>query len=104
MAPKTFRLSATVINDKLPPEKPVLDCIFEGKGTVKETNQGFRIEDKLEGDLKATFNRKLLSELRSEKKRTQMRSQWISENIIDRCRQCNGMVGRDDGIKLIHCA
>ena len=53
MAPKTFRLSATMSSNKLLPEKPVLDRIFEGKETVKETDQGFQIVGKLEGDTAA---------------------------------------------------
>jgi len=80
MIQKKFRLSATVSSDNPPAIKPVLNRIFEGKGTVKETDQGFEIDAELEGESAVALNRTLLSELHRAEKKTRMRSKWTSGN------------------------
>ena len=47
MVQKKFRLSAKVSSDNPPAIKPALERIFEGKGTIKETDQGFEIDAEL---------------------------------------------------------
>jgi ribosomal protein L16/L10AE len=84
MVQKKFRLSAKVSSDNPPVIKPVLDRIFEGMGTVKETDQGFEIDAELEGESAVALNRTLLSELRRAEKKTRLRSQWTSGNTSER--------------------
>jgi ribosomal protein L16/L10AE len=84
MVQKKFRLSAKVSSDNPPAIKPILDRIFEGKGTVIEVPQGFEIDAELEGESAVALNRTLLSELRRAEKKTRMRSQWTSGNAIEK--------------------
>jgi hypothetical protein len=84
MVQKKFRLSAKVSSDNPSIVKPVLDRIFESKGTVKETDQGFEIDAELEGESAVVLNRTLLSELRRAEKKTRMRSQWTSGNTTEK--------------------
>ena len=84
MVQKKFRLSAKVSSDNPPAIKPVLERIFEGKGTIKETDQGFEIDAELEGEGAVVLNRTLLSDLRRAEKKTRMRSQWTSGNTIEK--------------------
>ena len=60
MVQKKFRLSAKVSSDNPPAIKPVLERIFEGKGTIKETNKGFEIDAELEGESAVALDRTLL--------------------------------------------
>ena len=84
MVQKKFKLSAKVSSDNPPAIKPVLNRIFEGKGTVKEVASGFEIDAELEGESAVALNRTLLSELRRGEKKTRMRSQWISGNTTEK--------------------
>jgi hypothetical protein len=84
MVQKKFRLSAKVSSDNPPAIKPVVDRIFEGKGTVKKTDQGFEIDAELEGESAVALNRTLLSQLRRAEKKTRLRSQWTSGNTSER--------------------
>ena len=84
MVQKKFRLSAKVSSDNPSALKPVLDRIFESKGTVKEIDQGFEIDAELEGESAVALNRTLLSELRRAEKKTRMRSQWTSGNTTEK--------------------
>jgi hypothetical protein len=84
MVQKKLRLSAKVSSDNPSALKPVLARIFESKGTVKETDQGFEIDAELEGESAVALNRTLLSELRRAEKKTRMRSQWTSGNTTEK--------------------
>ena len=84
MVQKKLRLSAKVSSDNPSALKPVLARIFESKGTVKETDQGFEIDAELEGESAVALNRILLSELRRAEKKTRMRSQWTSGNTTEK--------------------
>jgi hypothetical protein len=84
MVLKKFRLSANASSDNLPAIKPVLEHIFESKGTIKEIDKGFEIDAELEGEGAVALNRTLLSELRRAEKKTRMRSQWTSSAIIEK--------------------
>jgi len=84
MVQKKFRLSAKVSSDNPSVVKPILDRIFEGRGTVKGIDLGFEIDAELEGESAVTLNRTLLSDLRRAEKKTRMRSQWTSSNTTEK--------------------
>ena len=84
MSQKKFRLLAKVSSDNLSAIKPVLERIIENKGTIRETDQGFEVEAKLEGESAQSLNRMLLSELRRVEKRTRIRTEWTSGDTIER--------------------
>jgi len=84
MAQKKFSLSALVSSDNLAAVKPCLERIVGSKGTVTETEQGFKIEATFEGESAKDLNRMVLSELRRAEKRTRIRAEWTSGNTIEK--------------------
>ncbi len=84
MAQRKFRLWANVSSDNLPAIKPTLERIIADKGTIRQTDQGFEVEAELEGESARDLNRMVLSELRRAEKRTRIRAEWKSGEIIGR--------------------
>jgi hypothetical protein len=84
MPRKKFDLSATVSSDNPSAVKPVLEKIIGSNGSIKETDDGFEIHARLEGESAKDFNRLLLSEMRRAEKRTRLRSEWTSNKTVER--------------------
>ncbi len=64
--------------------KPVLERIIANKGTIIQTDQGFKVDAELEGESAQTLNRMILSELRRVEKRTRIRAEWTSGDTIEK--------------------
>jgi len=84
MVQKKFRLRAKVSSDNLLAIKPTLERIIDDKGTIRQTDQGFEVEAELEGESARDLNRMILSELRRVEKRTRIRAEWESGDIIEK--------------------
>ena len=84
MAQTKFRLWANVSSDNLAAIKPTLERIIADKGTIRQIDQGFEVEAELEGERARDLNRMVLSELRRAEKRTRIRAEWKSGDIIER--------------------
>ena len=84
MTQRKFRLWANVSSDNMTAIKPTLERIIADKGTIRQTNQGFEVEAELEGESARDLNRMGLSELRRAEKRTRIRAEWNSGDIIER--------------------
>ena len=84
MAQRKFRLRANVSSDNLLAIKSTLERIIADKGTIKQTDQGFDVEAELEGESARALNRMILSELRRAEKRTRIRAEWKSGDIIEK--------------------
>ena len=82
MTHRKFRLRANVSSDNPSAVKPTLERIIADKGTIRPTEQGFEVEAELEGESARALNRKILSELRRAEKRTRIRAEWASGDII----------------------
>ena len=53
-------------------------------GSIKPTADGFEINAEFKGESARDLNRLLLSELRKAEKKTRIRSEWISEDTIEK--------------------
>jgi len=84
MTSEKFRLKAKVSSDNPSAVKPVLERLIANKGTIKETEQGYEVEAELQGESARALNRMILSELRKAEKRTRIRAEWTSGDIIER--------------------
>jgi hypothetical protein len=73
-----------VSSDNLLAIKPTLERIVAEKGTIEQTDQGFDVEAELEGESARALNRMVLSELRRAEKRTRIRAEWKSGDIIEK--------------------
>jgi hypothetical protein len=73
-----------VSSDNLSAIKPTLEGIIAEKGTIRQTEQGFEVEAELEGESARDLNRMVLSELRRAEKRTRIRAEWKSGDLIER--------------------
>jgi hypothetical protein len=81
---RTFKLSARISTDNPSAIKPILRKIINSKGTLKSTEAGFEVEASLEGESARDLNRMLLSEMRKAEKRTRIRAEWSSANLIEK--------------------
>ncbi|MDA4115639.1 MAG: hypothetical protein OK442_03685 [Thaumarchaeota archaeon] len=79
MATKRFRLTARVSSSSPTAIKPVLEKAV-GKTSVKEGNDEFLVEARMEGESAKDLNRSLLSALRRVEKRTRLRAEWTSDD------------------------
>jgi hypothetical protein len=84
MVEKKFKLSAHISSDNPSAIKPVLERIISNKGTIKSTNEGFEVNAELEGESAKELNRTLLSEMRRVEKKTRIRAEYASDNMIER--------------------
>jgi acylphosphatase len=81
---RTFKLSARISSDNPSAIKPILERAIGVKGTIKSIEEGFEVEAELKGDDARDLNRMLLSELRRAERRTRIRAEWTSGNIIEK--------------------
>jgi hypothetical protein len=81
---RTFKLSARISSDNPSAVKPVLEGLINAKGKVKAVQAGFEVEAVFEGESARALNRMVLSELRRAEKRTRIRAEWASGNIIEK--------------------
>ena len=84
MVQRTFKLSARISSDNPSAIKPILERAIGVKGTIKSIEEGFEVEAELKGDDARDLNRMLLSELRRAERRTRIRAEWTSGNIIEK--------------------
>lgn len=84
LAPRRFELIARVSSDSPSSIKPVLEKIIAGHGRISPIEGGFEITAELEGAGARDLNRNLLSELRRVEKRTRIRAEWKSGNVVEK--------------------
>ena len=84
MSEKKFKLSAKVSSANPSAIKPVLERIVGNNGSIKPTADGFEVTAEFKGESARDLNRMLLSELRRAEKKTRMRSEWTSEDTIEK--------------------
>lgn len=84
MVKRNFRLWANVSSDNLSAVKPILKRIIADMGITRQADKGFEVEAELEGESARDLNRMVLSELRKAEKRTRIRAEWTSGDIIER--------------------
>ncbi len=83
MAKKTFNLLAAVSTENPDTVKRVLHEILP-KGAVTKTEDGFQLKADLTGESARELNRELLSALRRVEKKTRLRAEWKSGNVVER--------------------
>jgi len=64
--------------------KPVLERIIINNGSIKLTADGFEVTAEFKGESARDLNRTLLTELRKAEKKTRLRSEWASEDTIEK--------------------
>ena len=84
MSEKKFKLSAKVSSATPSAIKPVLERIIGNNGSIKPTDDGFEVNAEFKGESARDLNRMLLSELRKAEKKTRLRSEWTSEDTIEK--------------------
>ena len=84
MSEKKFKLSARVSSATPSAIKPVLERMIGNNGSIKPTADGFEVNAELKGESARDLNRMLLSELRKAEKKTRLRSEWTSEDTIEK--------------------
>jgi hypothetical protein len=81
---RTFKLSARISSDNPSAIKPILERVIGVKGTIKSIEEGFEVKADLKGESARDLNRMLLSEMRKAERRTRIRAEWTSGNIIEK--------------------
>jgi hypothetical protein len=81
---KKFKLSARVSSATPSAIRPVLERMIGNNGSIKPTADGFEVNAKFKGKSARDLNRRLLSELRKAEKKTRLRSEWTSEDTIEK--------------------
>ncbi len=84
MSEKKFKLSAKVSSAIPSAIKPVLERIIGNNGSIKPTADGFEVVAEFKGESARDLNRMLVSELRKVEKKTRSRSEWVSEDTIEK--------------------
>ncbi len=84
MPEKKCKLSARVSSATPSAIKPVLERMIGNNGSIKPTADGFEVNAEFKGESARDLNRMLLSELRKAEKKTRIRSEWISEDTIEK--------------------
>ena len=84
MPEKKCKLSGRVSSATPSAIKPVLERMIGNNGSIKPTADGFEINAEFKGESARDLNRMLLSELRKAEKKTRIRSEWISEDTIEK--------------------
>ena len=84
MTEKKFNLSATVSSANLSAVKPVLERVIGSSGSIKPTAVAFEVTAEFKGESARDLNRMLLSELRRAEKKTSIRSQWTSQDAVEK--------------------
>lgn len=83
MSEKRFKLSARISSANLPAIRPVLERIIGHLGSIKLTNEGFEVDAEFKGENARDLNRMILTELRRVEKKTRIRSEWTSEDMVE---------------------
>ena len=84
MSEKKFKLSARVSSATPSAIKAVLERIIGNNGSIKPTADGFEVAAEFKGESARDLNRIMLSELRKAEKKTRMRSEWTTEDTIEK--------------------
>ena len=84
MTQKKFWLSAKVSSDDPSAIKAILEALTHNRGTLKLEDDGFNIEAELRGESAKQLNRSLLTELRRAERKTRLRAEWTSGNIVEK--------------------
>ena len=84
MVRKRFRLSARIDSDRPTVLAPVLKAWFGEGDSVRALPGGFEVTGEFEGEDARELNRRLLSELRRQERRTRLRAEWTSGEISQR--------------------
>ena len=84
MVKKKFKISARISSDNSSAIKPVLERIIRNEVTVRSTGDGFEVNAELEGESARDLNRVMLSEMRRVEKKTRIRAEYASGNMIER--------------------
>jgi hypothetical protein len=77
-------LSARISSDNPSVILPILGKLIGANGTIKRVEDGYEVKAVLEGEDARALNRTLLSEMRKAEKRTRIRAEWTSGNIIEK--------------------
>jgi hypothetical protein len=80
---KRFRLVAEVRSARPEATRPALEGALYGC-SIEPTGEGFRIEGVVGGASAREANRELLSALRRIKRKTTLRSEWTSGEVVER--------------------
>ena len=81
---KKFKLSATVSSANPSAVKPVLERIVSSNGSIRPSSDGFEVNAEFKGESARDLNRMLLNELRKAEKKTRLRSEWTSEDNVEK--------------------
>ena len=81
---KKFRLSATVSSANPSAVEPVLERIVSSNGSIRPSSDGLEVNAEFKGESSRDLNRMLLNELRKAEKKTRLRSEWTSEDTVEK--------------------
>lgn len=84
MPVKKFELTALVSSDSISAVKPVIEKFLGDKGSINQMEKGLEIKATLEGESAKELNRELLSGMRRVEKKTRIRSEWTSGDVVER--------------------
>lgn len=84
MSHEKYKLHAKISSDNPSAVRPVIERIIGRKGEIKKSEDGFEIETELLGESAKDLNRQLLSEIRRAEKRTRLRSEWTSNETVEK--------------------
>jgi hypothetical protein len=81
---KEFRLSAHITSRNPSKVSPILAKLIKGKGTIRSIESGFEVQANLQGESARTLNRTILSEMRKVERRTTIRAEWASGELVEK--------------------
>ena len=84
MGGKRFRLSARIHSDEPAALRSVLKRWFGEGEAVRSVADGFEVTAEVAGESARELNRRLLSELRRQERRTRLRAEWSSGDLTER--------------------
>ena len=84
MQEKKFKLSAAVSSAYPSAVKPVLERIVSSNGSIRPNSDGFEVNAEFKGESARDLNRMLINELRKAEKKTRLRSEWSSEDTVEK--------------------
>ncbi len=84
MPEKKFKVFASINSANPSAVKPVLERIIGNKGSITPADGKFEVLAEFKGESARDLNRSLLSELRKVEKKTSIRSEWTSEETIEK--------------------
>jgi hypothetical protein len=81
---KKFKVSASINSANSSAVKPVLERIIGNRGSINPADGRFEVLAEFKGESARDLNRSLLSELRRVEKKTSIRSEWTSDETIEK--------------------